>query len=256
MTDYSQWSVAQLLCLRIGSAVLMAALGSAVVLFRKTVSHRSLCLLISFAAGALLAVALFDIVPESVGMIGWPKALASVFSGYLLFFAITRFVFHVCPACAATHTEARFKAITLSMIAALSVHSFLDGLAIYSGFLTGARVGTLIFLAVAYHKFPEGMALTLVGIGSGMSRIRAFLICVLLEAGTTAAGGIAGLAVLLQGNLRCAGYVLGHVSGGFMYLVIHALLSEFIKHHPRSTVIAALAGGLSILFVGMLTGVR
>ncbi len=228
-------------------AIAAAGAGALLAVSAKKISHRTLCVLISFAAGALLAVSLADIVPEAVELAGLAGGLISVLTGYLLFFLITRFVSHICPACAATHTEINFKAVTITMLAALSVHSFMDGLAIYSGISTDHGIGVLIFLAVAYHKFPEGMALALIARGSGMSRLRAFTLTFGLESVTTLAGGFAGLTLLRGSEPVWAGYILGHVAGGFIFLVIHALLSEVIKHHPRSTIFAASLGALSIL---------
>ena len=230
-------------------AVTAATLGSLVATGLKKVSHLGLCLLISFAAGALLAVSLFDILPEAVEAVGLTKGLVGFGSGYLLFFLITKFVFHVCPACAATHTEVNFKAVTVAMVAALSVHSFMDGLAIAGGSSSGSAVGLLILMAVVYHKFPEGMALSLVAVGSGMSRARAFFLSCLIEGSTTIVGGIAGFFIPALGGSLWTGYALAHVGGGFVFLVLHALLSEVVKHHPRYTILAAVFGGLSILFV-------
>lgn len=248
--DLAALGFRQLILLRLVIAVAAAGFGSVVAVSFKKISHRGLCLLISFAAGALLAVALFDIFPEAVHQAGLVGAVISFATGYLLFYLITKFVFHICPACAATHTEANFKALTWAMIAALSVHSFMDGLAIYSGCMSASHIGLLVLLAVAYHKVPEGMALTLVALGSGMSRPRAFIITFGIEALTTLAGGLAGLASLFPQSARWIGYLLGHVGGGFVFLVIHALLSEVIKHHPRSTILAALVGALSMVLAG------
>jgi len=239
---------------RLSAAVVMAALGSLLAVSFKKINHLGLCILISFAAGALLAVALFDIIPETMELVGLRLGLLSVLTGYLLFYAINRFVFHICPACAATHTEVNFKAVTVAMVVALSVHSFMDGLAIYSGSLTGSEVGFLIVLAVAFHKFPEGMALSLVARGSGMRLSKALGLSVLLEAGTTLAGGLAGFLFLKASSPHWVGFVLGHIGGGFVFLVIHALLSEVIKHHPQSTLLAAFAGATSIAVVGFLIG--
>ncbi len=234
----------------------MAGLGSFLAISFKKISHLGLCVLISFAAGALLAVSLLDIVPEALKLVGWPAGILSLLSGYALFFLVTKFIFHICPACAATHTEINFKAITIAMLVALSIHSFMDGLAIYSGYLTHSSIGILIFLAVAYHKLPEGMALTLVARGSGMKRLSAFAICVGLELATTLTGGMVGLVMMIPDSSKWIGYILGHVAGGFIFLVIHALLSEVIKHHPRSTILAAMAGGASIAVAGLLIGVH
>ncbi|MBI3251775.1 MAG: ZIP family metal transporter [Candidatus Omnitrophica bacterium] len=242
------------LFIRLFIAVFMATLGAFLAVSFKKISHRSLCILISFAAGALLAVSLFDIFPETVEIVGFLPAIFSFLSGYLVFFFITRFVFHICPACAATHTEVNFKAVTLAMVVALSVHSFMDGLAIYSGYVATSKIGLLIFLAVAYHKLPEGMALALVSRGSGAGRARSFFLSFSIESLTTFAGGVAGLVALLPGASRWVGYVLGHVGGGFVFLVVHALLSEVIKHHPRSTLLAAFLGAVSISLVGVFFG--
>ena len=238
-----------MIALRVGLAVAAASLGALVAVGAKKISHLGLCLLISFAAGALLAVSLFDILPESFEAIGVARGLISFGSGYLLFFLLTKFVFHICPACSATHTEVNFKAISVTMIAALSVHSFMDGLAIASGSSGGSSIGLLILLAVVYHKFPEGMALSLVGLGSGMGRSRAFLTSFLVESSTTVVGGLAGFFIPAFADSRYTGYILGHVGGGFVFLVLHALLSEVVKHHPRYTILAAIFGASSILIV-------
>jgi ZIP family zinc transporter len=244
----------QVILVRLGAAIFMAGLGSFIAISFKKVSHFGLCLLISFAAGALLAVAMLDLIPETIEAAGWLGGTLSIASGYVFFALISRFIFHVCPACSATHTEVNFKAITISMLVALSIHSFMDGLAIYSGYLATGDVGVLILLAVAFHKLPEGLALTLVARGSGLGRLKAFLFSVTLESVTTLAGGLAGFFVLVSHSDRWVGYVLGHIAGSFIFLVIHALLSEVFKHHPRSTVVAALAGALSMAAAGYMVG--
>lgn len=244
----------QLVVLRLVVAVFSAGLGALVAVSSKKISHLGLCLLISFAAGALLAVTLFDILPETVEAVGLFKGLVSFASGYLLFLLITRYVAHVCPACSATHTEIEFRALTVAMILALSIHSFMDGLAIYGSAVTASSTGLLIVLAVAFHKFPEGMALSLIARESGMSRTAAFFVSVAVEATTTLGGGAAGVLMKFSDHAQWVGYVLGHVGGGFVFIVLHALLSEVVKHHPRNTILSALFGaaavGLAQVFLG------
>lgn len=246
----------QFIASREAVAILMAAVGALVAVAFKRINHLWLCNLISFAAGALLAVVLFDILPETVEMVGRYPAAISFVSGYLLFFLITKFIFHICPACSATHTEVNFKALTLSMMVALSVHSFMDGLAIYGGYHAVSNIGLAVFLAVAYHKVPEGMALTLVARGSGMGRLNAIFFCILLEGSTMIAGTVAGYLTMTPESGVWIGWVLGHVGGGFLFLVIHALFSEVVKHHPRSTIISAIVGGTSIGLISVFAGVH
>ncbi len=140
------------------------------------------------------------------------------------------------------------------MVVALSVHSVMDGLAIFSGQHSGHGTALAILLAVAFHKFPEGIALTSVAMGSGMSRQKAFAICFLLEAATTMAGGMVGFLFPIQGHEEWVGYVMGFIAGGFVFLVLHALLSEVVKHHPRYTILAALSGGALVYGATLLAG--
>ena len=230
----------------------MASIGALFAVSFKKIGHLTLCVLISFAAGALLAVSFLDILPEAFGMVGWFGGIVSALSGYLLFWLLTRYVFHVCPACSATHTEINFTGLTAAMVVALSVHSFMDGLAIYSGYMTGSHLGLIVLIAVAYHKLPEGMALALVARSAGMGRLKAFTLAAGLEAATTLAGGLVGMLFLLPESSRLTGYILAHTAGGFIFIVLHALLSEVIKHHPRWTILAAVVGALSIAAAGIL----
>ncbi|HTL71201.1 MAG TPA: ZIP family metal transporter [Candidatus Eisenbacteria bacterium] len=248
MSDFSSLIHSQPMTTRVLPAIAAAALGALVASLIDRVSHRALCLLISFAAGALLSVAVFDMMPEAAQMAGWTAAAGGAMAGYFLFFLISRFIFHVCPACSATHTEANFKALTWTMMIALSIHSFMDGFAVCAGGADASRVGLLVLVAVVYHKLPEGLALTLVAIASGFGRPKAFLVTVALEAVTTLAGGLVAMNVSL--TPFWTGAAIGLAAGSFVYVVIHALLSEFIKHHPRSTVLAALAGAAAMILTG------
>ena len=89
---------------------------------------------------------------------------------------------------------------------------------------------------------------------SGFSRPVSFFISFAVEATTTLAGGAAGLVVKFSEHTDWVGYVLGHVGGGFFFIVLHALLSEVVKHHPRYTILSAVFGaaavGLAQVFLG------
>src|ERR1043166_7432910 len=108
------------------------ALAGAAVRTSLRLEHKPLCALISFAAGTLLGVTLFAIVPESLNYsVAWP-VIAAAATGYFLFFFISKHVHHVCPACAASHFDVdatrHFSEIATALIVALAIHSATDGL--------------------------------------------------------------------------------------------------------------------------------
>src|SRR5881296_1387377 len=198
-------------------------------------AHKQLCALISFAAGTLLGVTIFAILPESFGACSWWVVLLALATGYALFFFISKHVHHVCPACAASHFDAdatrHFSEIASAMIVALSIHSTTDGLALGIQGETPVMDVTKwsLFSALCIHKIPEGLALGSLLIGAGFQRARALGWVAAVEA-TTLLGGIIGFFLLASRSTFWLSLFMAHVGGGFLYLAAHALLGEMLKH--------------------------
>src|SRR2546423_11642784 len=175
--------------------------------------HKPLCALISFAAGTLLGVTLFAIIPESLeNCSGWAVALA-VATGYLLFFLISKYVHHVCPACAASHFDEdaarRFSQIATALIVALSIHSATDGIALGIGreIHVATAANWSLFLALCIHKFPEGFALGSLLIGAAFPRLSALGWLAAVEAATLLGGAI-GFFLLANASVFWLGLIM------------------------------------------------
>jgi zinc transporter ZupT len=215
--------------------------------------HKQLCALISFAAGTLLAVTFFAILPESFGACpGWALFLALI-GGYALFFFISKHVHHVCPACAASHFDVdatkHFSEIASALIVALAIHSTTDGLALGiqgEAPATGATKWSL-FAALCIHKVPEGLALGSLLIGAGFSRLSALGWVAAVEA-TTLVGGVIGYFFLTEISTFWLGLIMAYVGGGFVYLAIHAVLGEMLKH-GKKLVLTSFALGIALIAV-------
>src|SRR5438874_13605020 len=199
------------------------------------VTHKTLCALISFAAGTLLGVTSFAILPESFGASSWWAVLFALATGYALFFFISKHVHHVCPACAASHFDAdatkHFSEIASALIVALAIHSTTDGLALGIGQETQVTTAGQwsLFSALCIHKIPEGLALGSLLIGAGFQRARALGWVAAVEA-TTLLGGLIGFFLLASRPTFWLSLFMAHVGGGFLYLAAHAVLGEMLKH--------------------------
>jgi zinc transporter ZupT len=205
-------------------------------------AHKPLCALISFAAGTLLGVTLFAILPESLaGVTWWAVALAAA-TGYGLFFVISKYIHHICPACAASHFDAdatrHFSEIATALVVALAIHSTTDGLAL--GIQQEASAGEAttwsLFSALCIHKVPEGLALGSLLIGAGLQRSGALGWVAAVEA-TTLLGGVIGIFFLANISTFWLGLIMAHVGGGFFYLAAHAVLGEMLKHGKKLVLI-------------------
>lgn len=236
-------------------ALASAALG-ALVSVSLSVSHKQLCALISFAAGTLLGTTVFHIVPESWPLLSPVMIFIALGSGYLVFYLISRFISHVCPACSASHfdehKEEKFKNIVLLLTIGLSVHSTMDGLAIAIGGHFGEAADHSIFTTILIHKFPEGLTLCALLLRAGYERLKALWMSIVFES-TTLIGWILGVTLLKDfvSNAWLDGILL-HVGGGFIYLALHAVLGEAKEHSPKLIVCFFLAG---LLLIGVMAGV-
>jgi zinc transporter ZupT len=215
--------------------------------------HRPLCAMISFAAGTLLGVTLFAILPESLGYSDtWPVVGAAA-TGYLLFFLISKYVHHVCPACAASHFDAdatrHFSEIATALIIALAIHSTTDGLALGIQQEAPSMDATKwsLFSALCIHKVPEGLALGSLLIGAGLQRSTALGWVAAVEA-TTLLGGAIGMLWLGKVSTFWLGLVMAHVGGGFLYLASHAVVGEMLKH-GKKLVLTSFSIGLALIAI-------
>ena len=209
--------------------------------------HKQLCALISFAAGTLLGVTFFAILPEGLGAAPLWAVLLAVASGYALFFFVSKHVHHVCPACAASHFDAdatqHFSEIATGLVIALAIHSTTDGVAlgIQREAPTMEATKWSLFSALCIHKVPEGLALGSLLIGAGLHRTAALGWVAAVES-TTLIGGVIAYFFLTNISTFWLGLIMAHVGGGFIYLAIHAVLGEMLKHGKKLVLTSFLLG--------------
>ena len=144
------------------------------------------------------------------------------------------------------------------MMVALAIHCTVDGLAIAAGqeagethsTQAGRAVGVSIVLAICVHKIPEGLALGALLLGAGLSFGKIIFRVTAVEA-TTLLGGAIGFFFLRNVSTFWVGAALAHVGGGFIYLAVHAILGELIKHHAAH-VLKYFAAGFGLIATSVL----
>lgn len=212
--------------LRTTIATLVAFAGGALGVALGRVARERLNLLVYAATGALLAVTVFDILPDARAALSWPAFGLATVSGYLLFLVIDRTVYHLCPSCALStfdeETTRRLGRTTAMLMVALGIHSAMDGIAVVVGDRLIGHANLGVLFAVSFHKLPEGLALAVLLIGAGYPRRTALVRTLGIEA-TTELGGLIGVLTLQHASLPWLGLLFGHVGGGFLYLIVSTL---------------------------------
>ncbi len=176
--------------------------------------------LVGIAAGFMIALTLTELIPEAL-VRGGRSAGVLILVGYLLV--------HLTQHTLAQHfhfgeeTHHVTGAISVSALVGLLLHTFMDGVAIASGFLVSDTLGRLVFAAIVLHKLPEGLAIASLFLAAGRSRTAA-----------VAAAGALGLATItgmvltrISGPLERHGLALA--AGVTLYVAASNLVPEFLS---------------------------
>ena len=180
---------------------------------------------VAFGAGFLIAVAIVEMVPESlqVSPIAAPLWILAGFCGVHLLEHTVVAHFHLGEEAHATELLRRSTAYSVTF--GLAAHTFFDGIAIASGFAFSSVLGWLVFTGMLLHKLPEGFTVGSVMLASGRStRVAVTAACAL---GATTVIGVAVIHFLPE--LASVGLPLS--AGVALYVAGTDLLPEVNRVH-------------------------
>ena len=232
----------------------MTALVLAIATFVSTVlgglfalhRRRHLYLVMGAAAGLLIGSALLDLLPDALGLArrtgryGVMVVLLAAVAGFLAFLAIDKAVHSE----AAGHRPQGARAFGAAAALGLTVHSFLDGLAIGAAFEQSAALGALIGTAVIAHDFGDGVSTVGVVLGS-RGALRASVAWLLADAVAPVAGVLAARALHLSSDLLAC--LLGFFAGTFLFVGAAHLLPEAAREGRKLPLVAAVASGVVLI---------
>jgi ZIP family zinc transporter len=230
-----------------GLAVLTTLAGGYLAL---RLSH-SLPTLIALSGGVVVAVALFEVLPEAIELLpDDPSTLAAlVGAGFLTFFIFERvLVLHHRdePADARAHHQ-----VGALGALGLSAHSFVDGLAVGLAFGADAAVGALVLIAVLSHDFADGLNTVSFVLSQSQDRGRAKR-WLAIDAVAPLLGATVG--ALMQVSDATLGHLLAFYTGFFLYMGATDLLPEAHEHASWGRVGLTLLGFGAIFAVSLLAG--
>jgi zinc and cadmium transporter len=153
-------------------------------LLSKRLSPRKVQLVaVPFAAGALLAAAFIELIPEALESSEPATTIMSlVLCGFILFFILERFLgwFHHHHDHPNTdETKKRQDSTKSLIIVGDTLHNALDGMVIGAAFLADPTVGIITTVAVAAHEIPQEIGDFGVLLALGMSRRKVLLVNIL-----------------------------------------------------------------------------
>jgi zinc and cadmium transporter len=228
---------------------------------------------ISFAIGALLAVAFWGLIPEAFSEVKPERFQAlsgTILAGVLGFFVLEKLlIWRHCHSgnCEAhgeednhehdhahSHSHGYTKSAGALIILGDGIHNFVDGVLIAAAFLTDAQLGIVTSLAVAAHEIPQEVGDFAILLHSGYSKSKALFYNILASL-TTVLGGVLAYFGLedLHDSLP---YFLALAASSFIYIAVADLIPSLHKKTDMKTSLQQIALiALGVLLICLLHGI-
>lgn len=209
-------------------------------------------LILGFSAGAVLAVAFFDLLPESLhlgaGFYSIETLVGCTAIGFFLYTILDRVILLHSHSDGDDGDAHAHQAMPRGILgaASLSAHSLLDGVAIGLAFQASPAIGAVVAAAVLTHDFSDGINTVNLVVKNGGSRAEATK-WLLVDAIAPILGATATLFFTVPAGALAV--ILATFAGFFLYIGAADLLPESHHQHPRILTTVMTLLGAFVLFV-------
>ena len=235
-----------------GAAFISAFLGGILALR----AVRFVGIIIALGAGIRIGAAFFDLIPEAVDLTAsLDEVMVATAIGFLGFYVIEKLTtVHVGHEAAAEldHGQETHRHVGVVGATGMSIHSFLDGVALAAGLAVGGGLGIVIAVVVVIHRFSDGISVVSLLLASHTS-VREAYRWVAIVAIAPVLGVLLGLVVIVPDQLL--GLMLAVFAGFFLYVGAAELLPEAHRSdRSRWVVLATLGDVVAIYFFSLWAG--
>ena len=245
-----------LTALGVGAATVIGAIIG--FLFKK-ISHHFSDVVLSFAAGVMLAAAVLGLILPSVeygGDLGLVWAVAGIFAGAVCLNLVDKLVPHLHKLVGVDveeHHNAKLSKVLL-FVAAIAIHNFPEGIAAGVGFGSGNDAEAMLIAGgIALQNIPEGMVIIGHMLAAGVSPKRTF-ICAMITGLVEVLGALLGYCAVSISSAILP-FALAFAGGTMLYVISDEMIPETHSHgHQREATYALLVGFCLMLVSDILLG--
>ena len=238
-----------------GATVIGAVIG---FLFRR-ISHTFSDIVLSFAAGVMLAAAVLGLILPSLeygGDWGLLIAIVGIFAGALCLNLIDRLVPHLHKLAGAdieSHKKTELSRVLL-FVTAIAIHNLPEGIAAGVGFGSGDTSQALIIAGgIALQNIPEGMVIIGPMLSAGVKPSRTLVLAMLTGLVEVVGTLIGYFAVSISAAILP--FALAFAGGTMLYVISDEMIPETHAHgHERGATYALLVGFCVMLVTDVLLG--
>ncbi|MBO5223216.1 MAG: ZIP family metal transporter [Clostridia bacterium] len=245
-----------LTALGVGGATVI---GSLIGFIFKNITHRFSDIVLSFAAGVMLAASVFGLIIPSLEYGGEWKLLitiGSLFVGAIVLNLLDKLVPHVHKLLEPDpekHNNAKLSKVLL-FVMAIAIHNLPEGIAAGVGFGSGDMAQAFIIAGgIALQNIPEGMVIIGPMLSSGVSKGKT-LVCALITGLVEVVGTFIGYFAVSISQVVLP-FALAFAGGTMLYVISDEMIPETHAHgSQRGATYALLVGFCLMLAVDVLFG--
>ena len=234
-------------------------LGSIIGFLFKNISHKFSDIVLSFAAGVMLAAAVVGLILPSIehgGKYGILITIAGVFTGAFCINIIDKVVPHLHKFVGVEdegHNNANLNKVLL-FVTAIAIHNLPEGIAAGVGFGTGNVSQALIIAGgIALQNVPEGMVIIAPMLLAGVSTKKT-LICALITGLIEVVGTLIGYFAVSIATVILP-FALAFAGGTMLYVISDEMIPETHAHgHQMGATYSLLVGFCLMLLSDVLLG--
>ena len=239
-----------LTALGVGGATVIGALIGFVF---KKISHKFSDIVLSFAAGVMLAAAVLGLVLPSLeygGKYGLVITVTGIFAGAICLNLIDKVVPHLHKLAGQdieSHKDTDLSKVLL-FVTAIAIHNLPEGIAAGVGFGSGDVSQALIIAGgIALQNIPEGMVIIGPMLASGVKPTRTFFIAMLTGVVEVVGTFIGYFAVSIASAILP--FALAFAGGTMLYVISDEMIPETHSHGSERGATYALLVGFCVMLI-------
>lgn len=195
----------------------------------KSQSNKFLSFILSFAAGLMMAVICFDLIPEALGLSQITEVIIGIVLGIVVMIfcdLIVDKIFSKKAILNQNRNKVSNNLLKTGIIVSigLAIHNIPEGLAIGSGFEASLKLGFSLAIAICFHDIPEGISMALPMKNGGMKAYK-IMFYVILSGIATGVGALIG-SIVGKISEQIIAIALSFAAGAMLYIVSGELIPE------------------------------
>lgn len=239
-----------LTALGVGGATVIGAL---IGFIFKNISHKFSDIVLSFAAGVMLAAAVLGLIIPSLeygGKYGILVTVTGIFAGAVCLNLIDKLVPHLHKIVGVepeSHHNANLSKVLLFVLA-IAIHNLPEGIAAGVGFGSGDTTQALIIAGgIALQNIPEGMVIIAPMLAAGISPRKTFILAMITGLVEVVGTLIGYFAVSI--STAILPFALAFAGGTMLYVISDEMIPETHAHGSERGATYALLIGFCVMLV-------